>query len=144
MSAELPNDLHERIKALSAEGDVLAEQGRHRDAIARYDDAWKLIPDPKLDWEASTWVLAALGDSFFFEKQWDGVCKALEYAVHCPGGFGNPFIHLRLGQAKLELGEEVQAADELMRAYMGGGAEIFASDDAKYLAFLKTRANIDA
>jgi hypothetical protein len=57
--------------------------------------------------------------------------------------FGNPFIHLRLGQAQLELGNEERAADELMRAFMGGGHEIFESDDQKYLDFLRTRADID-
>jgi hypothetical protein len=32
------------------------------------------------------------------------------------------------------------AADELMRAYMGAGPEIFAEQDPKHLRFLQTRA----
>ena len=31
------------------------------------------------------------------------------------------------------------AADELARAYMGAGTEIFENDDPKYLEFLKTK-----
>ena len=35
-----------------------------------------------------------------------------------------------------------QAADELTRAYMGGGMDIFMEDDPKYLEFLETKIEI--
>ena len=54
----------------------------------------------------------------------------------------NPFLHLRLGQVLLDIGEEAGAADELMRAYMGGGAEIFSSEESRYLDFLGTKAKL--
>ena len=66
--------------------------------------------------------------------------EALQYAMTCPGAVGNPFLHLRYGQVFLDLGEADHAAEELMRAYMGEGKEIFASEDSRYLDFLKTRA----
>jgi len=56
-----------------------------------------------------------------------------------PGGLGNPFIHLRLGQCALEEGHLDEAAEHLARAYMLEGAEILAEDDPKYFEFLKTR-----
>lgn len=59
--------------------------------------------------------------------------------MHCPGAIGNPFLHLRLGQCQLELGNNDQAADELTRAYMAEGTTIFQDEDPKYLAFLKTQ-----
>ena len=65
---------------------------------------------------------------------------ALEHAMRCPEAIGNPFIHLRLGQTQFELGNKDRAADELMRAYMGAGAEIFAEEAPKYLEFLGTVA----
>jgi hypothetical protein len=52
---------------------------------------------------------------------------------------GNPFLHLRRGEVALEQGDEDVATDELMRAYMAEGRDIFATEDAKYLAFLSTR-----
>ena len=57
----------------------------------------------------------------------------------CPEGFGNPFLHLRLGQTEFELGNHDQAANELTRAYGPDGAWIFESEDPKYFEFLKTR-----
>lgn len=53
---------------------------------------------------------------------------------------GNPFLHLRLGQCQFELGSFDVATDELMRAYKGGGADVFAHEDRKYLEFVAARA----
>ncbi|WP_172195924.1 hypothetical protein [Saccharibacillus qingshengii] len=38
--------------------------------------------------------------------------------------------------------QEWEAADELTRAYMGGGIGIFMEDDPKYLAFVEKRIGI--
>ncbi len=59
--------------------------------------------------------------------------------MHCTGAIGNPYLHFRLGQSQLELGNTERAADELARAYMGAGKEIFKYDDPKYFEFLKTK-----
>ena len=60
----------------------------------------------------------------------------------CPGAAGNPFRHLRRGQVLFEQADYDAAADELMRAYMGGGLDIFAEEPPKYLDFLRARAHI--
>lgn len=143
MAAELSDAVHDQVQTLSAEGDAHADRGEHDAAIASYAAALRLLPEPWQQWEAATWLLAAVGDTHFAAKKFDAARSALSDAMHCPGAIGNPFIHLRLGQACFELGELDRAADELMRAYMGAGDEIFQSDDPKYLSFLKTRAKID-
>ncbi len=58
-------------------------------------------------------------------------------AMYCPDAIGNPFIHLRLGEVQFEMGDHAKAQDELMRAYMGAGAEIFQEEDKKYFEFIK-------
>ena len=135
---ELDESVHRDVTRLCAAGDELAEQGRYEGAVAEYNKAWELIPEPKNDWNASTWILAAISDACFSIGKNKSARQALEYAMTCPGGLGNPFLHLRLFDAA----EYDVAADELMRAYMGGGSEIFESEDPKYLTFLKTRATI--
>lgn len=136
---ELPSSVHEEIKKLCAEGDALAEHRLFEEAMAAYNRAWTLVPDPKNDWEASTWVLAAIGDACFLAGLFTTGIEALNYAMHCPGGYGNPFLHLRLGQCALEKAQNDVAADHLARAYMLEGKDIFATDDAKYFEFLKTK-----
>jgi hypothetical protein len=139
MPAELPAELHSAIVELCSAGDHLAEARQFEDALAKYNAAWEMVPAPKTEWNASTWILAAIADACFPGGFRTSAKEALEYAMHCPGGIGNPLLHLRLGQTLLDTGEQDRAADELARAYMGAGHEVFADQDAKYLDFLKTR-----
>jgi hypothetical protein len=141
-SADIPDEIHQRISSHSATGDQLAADGGFADALTEYNLAWRLVPDPKNHWEAATWLLAASADANFHLQRFDKAKASLQYAMTCPGGLGNPFLHLRLGQVHFELGDLDAAADELMRAYMGDGREAFADEDPKYLAFLETRANL--
>lgn len=137
---ELDAATYEQIKAFCAKGDQLAEKRAFDEAIAAYNDAWDLVPDPKNDWEASTWILAAIADACFLAGYRTTAIEALQYAMTCPGAIANPFLHLRYGQLLFDTGALDHTADELMRAYMGAGAEIFASEDPRYLEFLQTRA----
>lgn len=139
MELELPAEVHEKISALSVSGDALAEANDWTGAISKYNDAWEIIPEPKNDWEASTWVLAAIADACFFAGYFESALDALRYALQCPGGVANPFLHLRLGQCAYEKGAMDEAAEHLARAYMLEGAEIFQTDSSKYFDFLKTK-----
>jgi len=136
--AELSDEVHERIQALCKKGDALAEKGQYPAALQQYWAAWDLLPEPRTEWEAATWILAAIGDANFLSGDFIAGRDNLSRAMQCPDAIGNPFLHLRLGQCQLELGNLDQAADELARAYMGAGADIFEGAD-KYFAFLKTR-----
>ena len=131
--------MHDRIAALCREGDTLASAGRADDAKQKYIAALKLLPGEPWQWEAATWMYVALGDVHFHARDFDKAFKCFHNAVRCPKGLGNPYIHLRLGQIHVEQGRLDRAADELTRAYMGGGIDIFMEDDPKYLAFLETR-----
>ena len=135
---ELPKSVHVRITALSEQGDKLASQAKYREAILKYLEAMALLPEPKTQWQACTWLLAAIGDANFLGGNYEQAKVALSDAMHCPGAIGNPFIHLRLGQTQFELGNRSRAADELARAYMAEGKEIFSAENPKYFEFLKT------
>ncbi len=135
----LDEALHGQIREFCAKGDALAEQREFEKAFGYYRDALNLVPEPMEDWEATTWILAAIGDLYFLDHKFEKCLRVFEDAIHCPGGLGNPFIHLRLGQCQYELGSPERAADELTRAYMGGGRELLEQDDPKYLQFLETR-----
>lgn len=139
---EMDSATHERIKILCTKGDELAEVSKFEDAIAQYNEAWAMVPDPKNEWNASTWILAAIADSAFMGGYKTSALEALQYAMTCPDAIGNPFLHLRYGQVLFDRGEVDHAADELMRAYMGAGEEIFATEDSRYFEFLRTRADL--
>lgn len=134
---ELPDALYERITSLSKRGDDLVRQGDDRAAWGLYAEAWELIPEPKINWEASTWVLAALGEIKFRQRKYEEAKNLFLRAVQGPKGLGNPYIHLRIGQGQFETGNLDGAKENLARAYMGAGPDIFQQEDAKYIAFLR-------
>jgi hypothetical protein len=137
--SELSQQIRDEIDRLAAAGDALAKDLNYTEALLEYNKAWKLIPSPKNVWEISTRVTVAVADACFLSGQFKRGSDALAYSMTCPGAIGNPFIHLRFGQCQYELGNLDAAADELARAYMGAGSEIFSEDDPKYFEFLKTR-----
>ena len=87
--------------------------------------------------------MAAITDAAFLGGFSDNAKDAVDAAMECPGAIGNPFLHLRRGQILFDDNQLDEAADELIRAYMVAGEELFAIEDDKYFSFLKTRAKID-
>lgn len=136
---ELPEKTYAEIKSRCEEGDELFDAGSYEEAKAKFLEALDLLPDPPYQWEAATWIYAAIGDSHFKLGNYTRCFRCFFNAVQCPGGLGNPYVHLRLGQMYFEQGNEQKAADELARAYMGGGGEMFIEDDPKYYEFLRTK-----
>jgi tetratricopeptide (TPR) repeat protein len=135
---ELSNEIHEKIQSYCRVGEDFMDEDDLSNALQQFWLAWDLLPKPKTQWESATWILSAIGDANFFSGDFAAGRDNLSLAMHCPNAIGNPFLHLRLGQCQFELGNLDRAADELARAYMGGGAEIFDGED-EHFAFLKTR-----
>jgi tetratricopeptide (TPR) repeat protein len=137
MGKELDSSLYERVTQLSEEGNSLADRVDTPGALKKFNEALELIPEPKTDWEAATWLYASIGDMEFQRGMFEAARTALTEALHCPDGIGNVLIHMRLGQCYFELGDERLAADNLTRAYMGGGREAFEDEDPKYFALIE-------
>ncbi|EGQ8107505.1 hypothetical protein CGH41_22165 [Vibrio parahaemolyticus] len=142
MDEKLDSIIIKNVNNLCAVGDELANKRRYMEAKSKYLEALKLIPEPTFDWDRSTWIYSAIGDVNFHAGEYEKCMRSFINAVQCPNGLGNPFIHLRLGQAFFELGDLQKSADELARAYMGGGKDIFLEDDPKYLVFLESKIKI--
>ncbi|MFS0841099.1 tetratricopeptide repeat protein [Paenibacillus sp. 1P03SA] len=139
---QLPDSTYSAIKALCKQGDDLVKTADFDAAKQSYLAALRLLPENHQDWEAATWIFAAIGDVHYHMRNYDKAFKCFFNAVQCPNGLGNPYIHLRLGQLYYEQENFEKAADELTRAYMGAGIEIFMEDDPKYLEFLETNIEI--
>jgi tetratricopeptide (TPR) repeat protein len=138
---ELDDDLYKRITAFSDSGNRKFEAGRYAEANADYRKALALIPEPLEDWEASTWVLTALGDCCFLLGELEAAHGYLERGLDCPDVGGSEFLILRLGQVRYELGDEKGARAALADAWRLGGAALFEGEDPKYLKFLRSRSN---
>jgi len=134
---KLSNDIYSKITYLSQIGDELFEQNLLKEALDKYKQALDLIPSPKNNWEASISLYVAIGDVYFFEKNFLEASSYFYYAANL--NITNPFLNLRMGQCQLELGDEIKAVDYLLRAYMLEGENIFDDEDRKYILFLKSK-----
>ena len=129
---EINDKEYEKILKLCAKGDKLVEKGNLNKALLKYEEALNLVPNPKDEWEASTWIYAAIGEVYYVADENE---EALDYfleVLKCPDGLGNPFINLRIGQCFYELNNVEKAREYLLQAYMIEGEEIF-EDDEGYL-----------
>ena len=81
---ELDDHIHDQLKALCVEGDVLAEDAQYAAALEKYWAAWDLLPEPRTDWEAATWILAAIGDANFQAGDFATGRDNLSNAMRCP------------------------------------------------------------
>ena len=138
MSAEAPatsldNDTHLQVRALCAQGYGCYDTGDFKQALRHFYQAWMLLPKPQTDFVESGWVLTAIGDSYFCSAQYEQAKEALASALHCEGMIDNPFIHLRLGQCLLELGQQGPACTHLGLAFERGGRKLFDKEAPKYL-----------
>ncbi len=127
-----------QVAQLIDEGNAYLDKEQHRESLTCYCDALALFPDPLEQRPETLWLFTSIGDCLFHLGNYQKAIDALSDAIRC-GGLGNPFIHFRLGQSHFELSNEAKAADELTRAFMGAGKEIFEDEPAKYFEFLKTK-----
>ncbi|MCW3468027.1 tetratricopeptide repeat protein [Chitinophaga nivalis] len=139
---ELPDEVYQQIELLSEEGNELADDDNYDGAIEKFNTALQLVPEPKHQWEASTWLYASLGDMYFFKGDFKTAATHFFDALNCPDALGNGFIHLRLGEALYELKQEEKSLEHLLRAYMLEGEEIFGDENDKYFDFLQDRVEL--
>lgn len=132
MPTELSDEIYNKVQELSEEGNQLADNEKYMEAIHKFADAYRLLPEPKTDWEASTWLLASIGDMWHSLNDHEKSAAAMYDALNSPGGTENPFIYLRLGESLFELGDKKAAKENLLRAYMLDGKDIFENEDPKY------------
>jgi len=133
---ELTDKQHQAITKHTDKANSLCEEDRFEEAIAEFQKALTLIPQPITDWEATMYVMVGIGDCHFLMKRYKESLASFQIAVQCPEGLGNYFVHLRLGESHFEMGNFEKAKDELARAFMAEGREAFADEDEKYFKFL--------
>ena len=106
-----------------------------------FQQALKLLPEPQAEWEATPWLLSAIGDCQFQLKEYQAAFDSFRLIMREEMvGWNNVFIRLRRGECALELGELEMAKSDLLFAYATEGCEIFDQEDPKYFAWL--RANV--
>lgn len=131
---ELSDELYAEITKHSDIGEHYFEDGKYRKALEEYKKAFELIPEPKTDWEASVWTLAAIGDSHYMLREFVSALKIFEQLMNEYHEENNPFARVRYGECLYETGNTEAAREHLQAAFDMEGEEIF--DNDKYLKFI--------
>lgn len=147
---ELSEEIQDKMDELAQKGNRLENEGRLTEAVAALRAGLALIPEPQQFYGQTVWFLAAIGDVYFQQGEYRLAHECFDKARGnmTSEGYGNPFVMLRLGECCLEIGDEKNALEYLLRAYMFEGEEIFAPDDegeddgAKYFEFLRTHIDL--
>ena len=134
---ELNDDIYDQITDLAEEGDALLSNEKLEEALKKYTSALNLLPAPKSGWEASTWLYTAIGDVHFVAKDYDLALEAYTTVLRCPDGISNPYTWLMIGQSHYEMDQYEKAKENLLRAYMLDGKEIFEGEDTKYFKLIE-------
>jgi tetratricopeptide (TPR) repeat protein len=139
---ELSDAILDRIDSICEEADLLFEDEKSEEAIAKYNEALTLLPEPIEEYEPSAWLISSIGDVHFFDEKYGEALGHFEHAIGCVDSEENPYLLLRIGQCHFELGEMDEAEDAMHEAYAIEGEEIFEEEDPKYLEFLKSKIDL--
>lgn len=138
---ELEDEVYDKITALSENGDAYAEKEQFTTAIEQYQKALDLLPEPKTDWEAATWLYVAIGDAYYNKQQPDQAMDAYQKALMSPDGTGNAYIWFSIGQVFFEEENFEKAKTHFMSAYLLDGEEIFEDENPAYFELIKEEAD---
>lgn len=142
LAVELPEEVQEHMEVLSLQGEEALDQGRYEEALDLYNQALSILPEPREKWEAYVWLKAAMGDACFLLDRFDAGLDHFYEAYTSAGPKNmNPFIVYRLGQLYRRVGDEENAIEFLMKAYMLEGDSIF--EDPEDLIYLRNRTDMD-
>jgi hypothetical protein len=135
---DLPPEIVPRLEALCREAESLAEESPDL-GIAKFDEAFELLPEPREQWLSATWILIAIGDIQYLWGRLSEARETFASLVHFEGWHDNQFVHLRRGQIAYDFGNFEIAANELALAFMAGGYEILETADEKYAEFILSK-----
>lgn len=158
LSGDSAKGIPEAVLEAFRRGDAFLEKGWGVDALSAYyeaEDLWsekRFGPDRGKDpAQTDRWdrvyrrILMFRGEAQFQDADFKRALSELSRADLWmrPGAVKDPkdpeeaFLHLRLGQCQLELGEKDKAAESLRRALAAGGEKVFEGEDPKYLTLAR-------
>jgi tetratricopeptide (TPR) repeat protein len=130
----LDHKTRDRIDDYCRSGDKAADNGKFEAAIALYTKARELLPAPKRQWQAETWIACAIGDAWFMQDEFETALPFFLDACVSPRGDENTFVQLRTGQCFLKTNDLKKAQVHLLNAYELGGEEVFDDEEPDYFS----------
>lgn len=141
------SELQMKLEQLYQKGNQLEK--RYDEALQIWKEGYSLIPEPRWNFDIASEFLAAMGEIYFFRKGMYREAYDCFDIMRGYGGFGNPYVMLRMGECCLELGDLKSVTAYLRRAWLEEGKEIFEPDEngegdgRKYYEFLLNQFGLE-
>ncbi len=126
------SDLSTTIQAICVKGYQHYAKQDYDSALRLFYQAWVKLPKPQTREPDAETVLAAIGDTYYRMGKYELAIEALRSALACEQTSARSMVEMRLGQALLNTGHELQAITYLQRAYRLGGNDVFKDENPKY------------
>lgn len=137
MAGKLDTELQKQIIALCQHGAKLADMREFDFALSKYYEALTLVPDPKSDYKATTWIYSSIGEVHWKKRNYNEAGRAFLQAYRSAGGEQSADVNFRLGQCLVECGAADMAHTYLLQAYMLDGDALFAGENEKYFDVIR-------
>ena len=135
---DLEPELKAQVVELCNKAVEAQEEERFHASNRDLQQVYELLPEPKSEWKAYTWLLSSMADNHFEQKEYVAAFKKLEEVfIIDDESINNAYLCLRRGQCALELGHETLAKQLLSRAFELEGKELFDDEHSKYLKLAK-------
>ncbi|MBZ9664126.1 tetratricopeptide repeat protein [Pseudomonas sp. LMG 31766] len=133
-------DLAEKIINVIESGNMMADEGAHEKALAAYNQAWNLLPDPKIEWTMiSSWLAGCFYESFFQLEDFKSALHwaSIELDIRESDIDVGPWMNL--GKVYYELNDHDAAFNYFKKAFDFGKARVFKEEPKKYYEFFKLK-----
>lgn len=141
---EFPDKTNNEVVALSREANRLLEDDKFEAAIEKWNQAIALLPTPRTNWTICKWISTYIGDAMYEKQRYPTAKASFLYALNSPGGIECGYLHYRVGQCEMKLGNPASGADYLAIAYRLDGGTMFQNDEEgqAHLSLLRDQALI--
>lgn len=133
--SDVSQELEELIVSVVEKGNHLHDEKSYGQALEEYNEAWRLLPEPKLDWEIASWISACIYSVYFDMEDFHEAKKWAEIALQTRGSDIDTAPLIDLGMVCYELEEYDTAYKHFHDAYSYGKKRAFQERPKKYLDF---------
>ncbi|TWU08571.1 DUF4303 domain-containing protein [Stieleria varia] len=130
----LPDDLRSRVTELRLQGDQFRDAGDDLTALAKYQEAYDLIPEQKIEWSPGCWLLSKMGEVHFRLGNFSDAAQC--YLTQLPVNDESGVLQLSLGECFFELGQLESATKHFATAVQLSGITILEDLDPRYLELI--------
>lgn len=135
---DLNPTLKEQVVALCNKALEAQEEERYHASNRDLQKMYELLPEPKSEWKAYTWLISNMADNHFEQEEYaEGFKMFSEVFKLDTTATDNAYLCLRRGQCALEIKNQDVASELLARAFQLEGKELFEDEHLKYLKLVK-------